>query len=82
MAVDSIFSHFTNRWNHRTKPAEECAVEMIRGKAIIYDPVHRDDYADAAPKGAAYDQLIREAHQKAQIGAAKGQVRERWYGRY
>ncbi len=57
------------RWNHGTQPAESCAqIEVKR----------RFDYYDVArPNEAETAKILAEAKRRADMGAAKGQVRDR-----
>ncbi len=61
-------------WNHGTKNPSNCAEEKIEDK--------RAYYAVEPFSNAEENAILREAQARAKIGAAKGQVRERTYGRY
>lgn len=60
--------------SHGTKPPETCARDEVKGKYAYYEV--------PAPNEAETNRILREAREQAKIGAAKGQTRERWYGRY
>lgn len=75
----------TNRWwdlphkfqayiNHGTKNPSNCAKEMIEDKRSFYDVKPFSD--------SEVDAIERDAQARARVGEAKGQVRERTYGRY
>jgi hypothetical protein len=62
------------RWNHGTKPADQCARDEIKGRFNYYNVPE--------PSAEETTRLLREAQGRAREGAARGQVRERDYGRY
>lgn len=66
----NLYAHF----NHGTKNPSNCAKEMIEDKRSFYDV---NPFSNAEKNA-----IRREAEDRASVGAAKGQVRERNYGRY
>lgn len=69
-----IGRNLTAYLNHGTKTADACATDEIKNRTRYYD--------QAEPSAEAINDIKQEAQKRAQVGAAKGQVRERTYGRY
>jgi len=71
---DWTWTRLYARWNHGTQPAESCAQIEVKQRFDYYN-VARPDEVETA-------KILAEAKQRAVVGAAKGQVRERDYVRY